>query len=159
MHGADTYRLGHGRHHLFAEESGLSRRHSGAGHGYSANPESQAFLSRRISRHYHRRGAPALGANSMMQSSEFGRPPVVAALLAGMMCVGGGDISQASDHLDTPTVIANPQADIGDVYAWTSPNGRQLNLVMTILGHTFSDRLQSEFHVERGQRVARTPST
>jgi hypothetical protein len=84
---------------------------------------------------------------------------VVAALLAGMMCVGGGDISQASDHLDTPTVIANPQADIGDVYAWTSPNGRQLNLVMTIVGHTFSDRLQYVFHVDSGKRFAETTAT
>jgi hypothetical protein len=29
-------------------------------------------------------------------------------------------------------VIADPRADIGDVYAWTAPNGRQLNLAMTI---------------------------
>lgn len=37
----------------------------------------------------------------------------------------------ASDHLDTPTVIADPRGDIGDVYAWMSPDARQLNLVMT----------------------------
>jgi len=26
----------------------------------------------------------------------------------------------ASDHLDTPTVTADPAADIGDLFAWTS---------------------------------------
>lgn len=67
--------------------------------------------------------------------------------------------SLASDHLDTPTVIADPRADIGDLYAWTSPDGRQLNLVMTIVGHTFSDRLNYVFHVDSGRRMGRTTET
>src|SRR4029077_8491061 len=58
----------------------------------------------------------------------------------------------ASDHLDTPTVIADPAADIGDLFAWTSADGRRLNLVMTIVGHQFSDRLQYVFHVGSGSR-------
>ncbi len=60
--------------------------------------------------------------------------------------------AQASDHLDTPTVIANPQADIGDLYAWMAPDGQHLNLVMDIVGHSFSDRLDYVFHVDSGPR-------
>jgi len=41
--------------------------------------------------------------------------------------------SPAADHLDTPTVIADPAADIGDLYAWTADDGRRLNLVMDIV--------------------------
>jgi hypothetical protein len=56
-------------------------------------------------------------------------------------------------------VIANPQADIGDVYAWTSPDGRQLNLVMTIVAHTFSDILRYAFHIDSGKRFGKTTAT
>jgi hypothetical protein len=55
--------------------------------------------------------------------------------------------SYASDHLDTPTVIADPAADIGDMFAWMAPDGRHVNLVMDIVAHQFSDRLQYVFHV------------
>jgi hypothetical protein len=65
----------------------------------------------------------------------------------------------ASDHLDTPTVIADPRADIGDLYAWTSYEGRRLNLVMTIVGHTFSDQLQYVFHIDSGKRFGQTSAT
>jgi hypothetical protein len=84
---------------------------------------------------------------------------VVVALLAGVILVGGAGASRASDHLDTPTVIANPQADIGDVYAWTSANGRQLNLIMDIVGRTFSDKLQYVFHIDSGKRFGKTTAT
>src|SRR6185503_14138062 len=71
----------------------------------------------------------------------------------------GATAAAASDHLDSPSVIADPRADIGDLYAWTSPNGRQLNLVMTIVGHTFSDKLHYVFHVDSGSRFGRTTAT
>jgi len=64
--------------------------------------------------------------------------------------------SRASDHLDTPTVEADARADIGDIYAWTSVDGRRLNLVMTIVGHTFSDNLAYTFHVGSGKEFGRT---
>jgi hypothetical protein len=66
---------------------------------------------------------------------------------------------RASDHLDTPTVIADPAADIGDIFAWTSNDGRRLNLVMNIVAHQFSDRLQYVFHVDSGQRFGKTTAT
>ena len=80
-------------------------------------------------------------------------PPVLASLL------GLAATAQASDHLDSPSVIADPRADIGDLYAWTSPDGRQLNLVMTIVGHTFSDKLHYVFHVDSGSRFGHTTAT
>src|SRR5947208_10213141 len=65
----------------------------------------------------------------------------------------------ASDHLDTPTVIADPAADIGDLYAWTSADGKRLNLVMDIVAHQFSDKLQYIFHVDSGKRFGETSAT
>lgn len=78
--------------------------------------------------------------------------PAIAA--AGLAARAPG--AQASDHLDTPTVVADPAADIGDLYSWMSPDGRRLNLVMTIVGHRFSDRLAYVFHVDSGARFGAT---
>ena len=80
-------------------------------------------------------------------------------LIVGALWVGGSRATSASDHLDTPTVIADPRADIGDIFAWTSPNGRQLNLVMTIVGHTFSDKIRYIFHVDSGSEFGKTTAT
>jgi len=71
------------------------------------------------------------------------------ALLAPLACM-------ASDHLDTPSVIADPRTDIGDVYAWTSTDGRRLNLVMTIVGHSFSDKIDYVFHIDSGKTFGKT---
>jgi hypothetical protein len=56
-------------------------------------------------------------------------------------------------------VIADPAADIGDIFAWTASDGRHLNLVMDIVAHRFSDRLQYVFHVESGERFGRTTAS
>src|SRR5690242_4323018 len=66
---------------------------------------------------------------------------------------------KASDHLDTPAVIHDPAADIGDIYAWMSPTGRQVNLVMTIVGKRFSDRLLYVFHIDSGEKFGKTTKT
>jgi len=81
-----------------------------------------------------------------------------ATLLTGAMLVNGSD-ARASDHLDTRTVIADPRADIGDLFAWTSYDGRRLNLAMTIVGHTFSEDLSYVFHVESGKKFGNTTAT
>jgi hypothetical protein len=67
--------------------------------------------------------------------------------------------ARASDHLDTPTVVADPSADIGDLFAWTSASPRRLNLAMTIVGHRFSDQLHYVFHVDSGPRFGATAAT
>lgn len=83
----------------------------------------------------------------------------------GMLCVTALSFTSvaldahASDHLDTPTVIADPAADIGDIFAWTSSDGRRLNLVMDIVAHRFSDQLQYVFHVDSGEQFGKTTAT
>lgn len=56
-------------------------------------------------------------------------------------------------------MIADPRADIGDLYAWTSFDGRRLNLAMTLVGHEFSPKLEYAFHVDSGPRVGDTTAT
>jgi hypothetical protein len=62
----------------------------------------------------------------------------------------------ASDHLDTAAVIADPASDIGDLYAWASGDGKRLNLVMTIVGGKFSDHVRYEFHIDSGKKLGKT---
>jgi hypothetical protein len=78
--------------------------------------------------------------------------PILAAMLAASPLF-------ASDHLDTPSVIADPRADNGDLYAWTSNDGRRLNLAITVVGHTFSDQLEYVFHIDSGKRFGETTAT
>jgi len=61
----------------------------------------------------------------------------------------------ASDHLDTQAVIADPASDIDDLYAWMSPDGRRLNLVMTIVGKKFSDHVRYAFRIDSGQAMGK----
>jgi hypothetical protein len=77
----------------------------------------------------------------------------------GILIIMGVRAGSASDHLDTPTVIADPAADIGDIFAWTSSDGKRLNLVMDIVAHQFSDRLQYVFHVDSGKSFGKTTAT
>src|SRR5205085_4329399 len=51
--------------------------------------------------------------------------------------------------------IADSRADIGDVYAWMSPDRGRLNLVMTIIGHSLSDHLAYSFHVDSARAFGR----
>jgi hypothetical protein len=85
--------------------------------------------------------------------------PFVLAIVSSLPVAVVAPAVRASDHLDTPTVIADPRADIGDLYAWTSTDGRRLNLVMTLVGHTFSDKLRYTFHVDSGKRLGPTRAT
>ena len=53
-------------------------------------------------------------------------------------------------------MAADPAADIGDLYAWTSADGRRLQLVMDIVGRRFSDQVQYVFQVDSGPALGRT---
>ena len=91
-------------------------------------------------------------------------PKTCRALTAGLasaaaLLLAAAGPAQASDHLDTPSVIADPRADIGDIFAWASPDHRRLNLVMAIVGHGFSKDLAYVFHVDSGARFGRTTAT
>jgi hypothetical protein len=62
---------------------------------------------------------------------------------------------RASDHLDGPRAIADPQADITDVFAFTSPeNARRVVLAMTLVpfapsAATFSPHVDYVFRVRQ----------
>ena len=94
----------------------------------------------------------------MMHSSPR-RATRPASVIFAAAIVAAATPSFASDHLDTPSVIADPRADIGDLYAWTSYEGRRLNLVMTLVGHAFSDQLDYTFHIDSGKRFGQTAAT
>lgn len=78
---------------------------------------------------------------------------ILATLLCCLSLTGAAG---AADHLDSPTVIADPRADIGDVYAWMSADARRLNLAMTIVGHGFAPDVAYEFHIGSGTRFGET---
>jgi hypothetical protein len=94
-----------------------------------------------------------------MQRFQLERQWLGALVISGMLFVPGSCAIYASDHLDTPTVIADPAADIGDMFAWTSSDGRRLNLVMDVVAHQFSDRLEYVFHVDSGEHFGKTTAT
>jgi hypothetical protein len=77
-------------------------------------------------------------------------------LLIAALCAAP---AAASDHYDTPTVIADPASDIGDLYAWMSADGKRLNLAMNIVGARFSDQLDYVFHIDSGADSGRTSET
>ena len=79
--------------------------------------------------------------------------------MVGILVTMGFRVASASDHLDTPTVIADPAADIGDIFTWTSSDGKRLNLVMDIVAHQFSDHLQYVFHVDSGKSFGKATAT
>ena len=56
-------------------------------------------------------------------------------------------------------MIADPRADIGDIYAWMSSDRKRLNLVMTVVGHSFSPDLEYSFHVDSGPAYGNTKVT
>lgn len=80
-------------------------------------------------------------------------------VLGFVVCGIWSGATVGSNHLDTPAVIANPQANIGDLYAWTAVDGRHLNLVMDIVGDSFSDKLSYVFHIDSGPEFGKTAAT
>lgn len=57
-------------------------------------------------------------------------------------------VTQGADHVDGPAVRADPAADIADVFAWTTPDARNVNLVLTVPAAAFSDAVQYAFRIE-----------
>jgi hypothetical protein len=72
--------------------------------------------------------------------------------------------THASDHLDSPAAIANPMADIGDIYAWTNSDATKVNLVMTVSPadpgtRHFDSSVQYVFHVNSKASVDAATAT
>ena len=62
----------------------------------------------------------------------------------------------AADHIDSPAAIAEPTADLTDLYAWTSPDADKLNLVLNVNPFAgddagFSDAVQYVFHINSSE--------
>jgi len=90
--------------------------------------------------------------NKLLAARRLSTALALATTLAGLP-------AWASDHLDTPTVLADPAADIGDFYAWTSTDGRRLNLVLDIVGKRFSDQVQYVMQVDSGPSFGQTSAS
>ena len=61
-------------------------------------------------------------------------------------------ISLAADHIDSPAAVADPAADITDLFAWMSSDASKVNLVLNVSPFAgtesqFSDAVQYAFHV------------
>ncbi|MBB6096331.1 hypothetical protein HNQ60_005253 [Povalibacter uvarum] len=82
-------------------------------------------------------------------------------LVVALLCVSSWCplTASAANHLDTPTTVMNPRADIGDVFSWMSADGKRLNLVMTIVGHSFSEELTYTFHIDSGRQFSKTTAS
>jgi len=79
-----------------------------------------------------------------MQRPSSGRATWLSAMLIATCAL-------AADHQDGAAVLTDPSTDINDVFAWTSPDGTKLNLVMDVFpaattGAKFSNVAQYVFH-------------
>jgi hypothetical protein len=76
-----------------------------------------------------------------------------------VLCADVAVTARASDHLDSPATVANPQADIADVYAWPSTDGKRLNIAMTIQAHAFSNKVDYVIHIDSGKVFGHTTAS
>jgi hypothetical protein len=83
------------------------------------------------------------------------RAVLVAAAAAAAVALAGVSAVRASDHLDGPGATADPQSDITDVFAFTSPeNPSHVVLAMAVAPYagdaaTFSPSVDYAFRVQR----------
>jgi Domain of unknown function (DUF4331) len=80
------------------------------------------------------------------------RAGLTAILGAGGLVLLAVVASRAADHIDSPSAIADPTADITDLYAWTTADATKLNLVMNVSPSagptaTFSEAVAYVVHV------------
>ncbi len=65
-------------------------------------------------------------------------------------------VSLAADHIDAPSVVADPAADVTDLFAWMTPDANSLNLIMDSVPFAgsdakFSNAVQYVFHVNSSE--------
>jgi hypothetical protein len=88
------------------------------------------------------------------------RALVLALALAPLATLSALRLGHASDHLDGPRVTADPQSDITDVFAFTSPeNPSRVVLAMAVTSYaedasTFSPLVDYAFRVQRVEAVS-----
>lgn len=88
----------------------------------------------------------------MLQASGLIRGGTAILLAAALFAV------QAADHRDSPSAVAEPAADIADIFAWTSSDTRHINLALTMPSALFSDAVQYVIHVESMSAYGETGS-
>ena len=81
---------------------------------------------------------------------------VLPLLIALTAIVSAPTSGMAADHIDSPATIAEPTADLTDLYAWMTPEADKLNLVMNVnpfAGNdaAFSDAVQYVFHINSSE--------
>jgi hypothetical protein len=77
------------------------------------------------------------------------RYPLLALALGALLAP---QATRAADHIDAPAAVADPSADITDLYAWMSSDASKVNLIMDVTpfagaDSAFSDAVQYVFHV------------
>ena len=77
--------------------------------------------------------------------------PLRTTILGLTLAIGVVPGSWAADHVDAPAVVADPAADLADIFAWTTSDARQINLVLTIPAAAFSDAVQYAFRIESSE--------
>jgi hypothetical protein len=81
------------------------------------------------------------------------RPFTRVAALAAVTTVAVGALG--ADHIDAPATTAEPAADITDIYAWMSSDGKKVELALDVSPFAtdkskFSDAVQYAIHVNSG---------
>ncbi|MEO1267183.1 MAG: DUF4331 family protein [Myxococcota bacterium] len=87
----------------------------------------------------------------LFDHSKLRRNGIVAGLLV-MVAIASGGYVLAADHIDAPAAVAEPTADITDIYAWMTPDASKLNLVLNVspfatADSAFSDAVVYAFHI------------
>lgn len=54
----------------------------------------------------------------------------------------------AADHRDSPSAVAEPAADIADIFTWTTADTAAINFALTVPAALFSDAVQYVIHIE-----------
>lgn len=70
--------------------------------------------------------------------------------LMALALLGGSAF--AADHIDSPTAVATPAADITDIYAWMNADKTKINMIINVhpnadTNSRFSDAVKYIFHV------------
>ena len=85
----------------------------------------------------------------------FHRISLPSCMLALMLCTAS---VRAADHAEAPGAIADPAADLTDIYTWTTPDATKLNMIIGVPAAAFSDAVQYVLHVESSTAYG-TPGT
>ncbi|CAN5233361.1 hypothetical protein BH09MYX1_BH09MYX1_44390 [soil metagenome] len=81
------------------------------------------------------------------------------ACAAAVAILGYSVVAKSADHLDSPAVVADPAADITDVYTWMDGTNAVFVLNVTPVAATtskFSDKVQYVIHTASGKFPAPT---